>query len=119
MDRGEIIAYDTPDALRRLASDGELIEVTSDDLDRTMLQRLRALPGVRSLRLTDEGILRLTVDGASELMPAVIATIQDAGGTVRSIEERRLTFNEVFISLLARAGRQIAAGDNRLMANNE
>ncbi len=119
MDRGEIIAYDTPDALRRLASDGELIDVTSDDLDRSMLQRLRALPGVRSLRLTDDGILRLTVEGASELMPAVIATIQDAGGSVRSIEERRLSFNEVFISLLARAGRQIVSGDNRLMASDE
>jgi len=119
MDRGEVIAYDTPDALRRLASEGELIDVSSDDLDRPMIQRLRALPGVRSMRLTDEGVLRLTVETASEVMPAVITAIQEGGGTVRSIEERRLTFNEVFISLLARAGRQIAPGDNRLVTNNE
>ena len=119
MDRGEIIAYDTPDALRRLASDGELIELTSDDLDRSTLQRLRALPGVRALRLNSEGVLRLTVEGASEVMPAIISTVQDGGGTVRSIEERRMSFNEVFISLLARSGRQTPTGDNRLLTSDD
>lgn len=105
MDRGEIIACDSPGALRRAASGGELIDVVSDDFDRALLQRLRAQPGVYELAVANDTV-RLTVEDASALMPVVLSTIQEAGGTVRSIEERRLTFNEVFIALLDRAGRQ-------------
>jgi ABC-2 type transport system ATP-binding protein len=107
MDQGEIIACDTPGALRQRAAGGELIDVASGDLDRSLLQHLRNLPGVHGLSLVREDTVRLTVENAAELMPQVISTIQDGGGTVRAIEERRLTFNEVFIALLARAGREV------------
>ncbi len=107
MDQGEIVACDTPDALRRMAAGGELIDVASDDLDRPMLQHLRALPGVLGLALVREDTMRLTVENASALMAHVISAIQERGGTIKAIEERRLTFNEVFIALLARAGREL------------
>jgi ABC-2 type transport system ATP-binding protein len=107
MDRGEVIASDTPSALRESVAGGELIDVSSGDFDRAMLQQLRSLPGVRAIALVRENTVRLTVENAAELMPQVISTIQDAGGAVQSIEERRLSFNEVFIALLARAGREI------------
>jgi ABC-2 type transport system ATP-binding protein len=107
MDRGELIACDTPDALRLSVAGGELIDVASDDFDRSIFQRLRALPGVRAIALVREDTARLTVEQAAALMPQVISAIQEGGGTVRAIEERRLSFNEVFIALLARAGREV------------
>lgn len=107
MDRGEMIACDTPSALRLSVAGGELIDVSSADFDRAMFQQLRALPGVRAIGLVGEDTVRMTVENAAALMPQVISTIQDSGGTVRAIEERRLSFNEVFIALLARAGRQV------------
>jgi ABC-2 type transport system ATP-binding protein len=107
MDRGELIAIGTPDALRQSVTGGELIDVASGDFDRAMFQQLRALPGVRAIGLIRENTARLTVESAAVLMPQVISTIQEGGGTVQAIEERRLTFNEVFIALLARAGREV------------
>ena len=36
--------------------------------------------------------------------------MQEAGGTVTAIEERQLSFNEVFVTLLERAGRTTGEG---------
>jgi ABC-2 type transport system ATP-binding protein len=108
MDRGEIIACDTPGALREAVAGGELIDVASGDFDRPLIQQLGSLPGVRAIALVRADTVRLTVEDAAALMPRVISTVQDAGGEVRAIEERRLTFNEVFIALLSQAGREVA-----------
>ncbi|MFN8512863.1 MAG: ABC transporter ATP-binding protein [Chloroflexia bacterium] len=107
MDRGEVIAAGTPNALRQSVAGGELIDLESGDFDRTIFQSLRALPGVRNIALVRENTARLTVENAAALMPQVISTVQEHGGTVQAIEERRLSFNEVFIALLARAGREV------------
>ncbi len=107
MDRGEIVATGTPDALRQQAAGGDLIDATIPDLDRAMLLQLRALSGVRGVRFLDDARLRLTVEDSGSLIPQVIATVQDGGGTVQAIEERRLSFNEVFVALLEASGRDL------------
>lgn len=105
MDRGKIVAVGPPDALRQQAAGGDLIDLTSPDLDRAMRNRLREIPGVRAIQIQQqEDQVRLTVENASELIPLVIAAVQEAGGTVQAIEERRLSFNEVFVSLLQHNG---------------
>ena len=108
MDRGEIIACDTPDALRLAAAGGELVDVASDDFTAAIFQQFRALPGVRGLAWVATDTVRLTVDNAAATMAGVLEAMQRGGGTVKTIEERRLTFNEVFIALLGRAGRQVS-----------
>ena len=114
MDRGEIVATGAPDALRQQAAGGDLIDATIPDIDRTLLSHLRSLPGVRGLRFLNDNRLRLTVDHSGELMPQVIAAVQEHGATVQAIEERRLSFNEVFVTLLQKAGRDIQnVGDYR------
>lgn len=107
MDHGEIVAYGTPEELRKRASGGDLIEAEIPDLDRHLLARLRQLPGVRSTRYLDGNRLQLTVDNAGELIPQVIAAAQEDNIAVQAIEERRLSFNEVFVSLLQAAGRDV------------
>jgi ABC-2 type transport system ATP-binding protein len=107
MDRGEIVATGTPEALRQQAAGGDLIDASIPDADRALIAHLRALPGVRGIRFLDDNRLRLTVDHSGELMPQVIAAVQERGATVQAIEERRLSFNEVFVILLQAAGRDI------------
>jgi len=105
MDRGKIVAYGAPEELRQNAAGGDLIDLTSPDLDRPMRDRLRALPGVRALQVTQEDQLRLTVEDASALIPRVMTAVQESGGTVQAIEERRLSFSEVFVAILQQNGR--------------
>jgi ABC-2 type transport system ATP-binding protein len=112
MDRGTIVAHGAPDELRQNAAGGDLIDLTSPDLDRPMRDRLRALSGVRALKMTQEDQIRLTVEDASELIPRVMTAVQEGGGTVRAIEERRLSFSEVFVTILQQNGRT-EAGVNR------
>lgn len=107
MDRGEIVATGTPEALRQQAAGGDLIDATIPDADRALIAHLRALPGIRGIRYLDDNRLRLTVENSGELMPQVIAAVQERGATVQAIEERRLSFNEVFVILLQAAGRDI------------
>lgn len=105
MDQGKIVAYGAPEELRQGAAGGDLIDLTSPDLDRPMRDRLRALPGVRALQMTQEDQIRLTVEDAGELIPQVMTAVQEGGGTVRAIEERRLSFSEVFVTILQQHGR--------------
>jgi hypothetical protein len=48
------------------------------------------------------------VENSGELIPQVIAAVQAEGSTVQAIEERRLSFNEVFVTLLEAAGRDVS-----------
>ncbi len=105
MDHGKIVANGAPDELRQSAAGGDLIDLTSHDLDRPMRDRLRALTGVRALKMTQEDQLRLTVDDAAALIPIVMTAVQEGGGTVQAIEERRLSFSEVFVTILQQNGR--------------
>ena len=66
----------------------------------------------------DSDVRLVTQGNAGELMPQVISTLQEQNREVQAIEERRLSFNEVFVALLERAGRtagtepgSIAAGE--------
>lgn len=110
MDHGAVVATGTPDELRREASGGELIDVSIPELDRPLMQVLRSLNQVTEVQRRGETDARLVVAGtAGELIPQVMAAVQGHGGTVQAIEERRLSFNEVFVTLLARAGRDVSA----------
>ena len=103
MDRGEIVAVGPPGRLRQQAAGGDLLDATIPDLY-NFLPQLSALPGVIDVLPTSREQARLRVENAGALIPRVIATVQEAGGSVDSIEERQLTFNEVFVTLLERTG---------------
>ncbi len=105
MDGGKIVAQGAPETLRQDVSGGDLIDLTSPDLDRAMRERLRALPGVRALAMRHEDAVRLTVEDAAASIPVVMTAVHEGGGTVQAIEERRLSFSEVFVALLQRNGR--------------
>jgi ABC-2 type transport system ATP-binding protein len=111
MDEGEIVAMGTPGELRHEAAGGDLLDVRIPELDRPLLTQLRALPGVRAARYLGEDAIQLTVEEAGVLTPQVMATVQAAGAHVTKIDERRLSFNEVFVALLERAGHE--AGGTR------
>jgi ABC-2 type transport system ATP-binding protein len=101
---GRLIALAPPDELRRSATGGDVIEVeTTDMFDGS---KLESLPGVVAIRQLDGRRLRVTVDHAATKLPAVVDAIGEAGGDVASAREVRLTFDEVFAELVARAGEE-------------
>ncbi|MGN6756171.1 MAG: ABC transporter ATP-binding protein [Thermomicrobiales bacterium] len=106
MDQGEIVAVGSPEELRHEAAGGDLLDVRIPELDRPLVAQLRALPGVRAVRYLSEDELQLTTENAGALMSQVVNTVQAAGAHAAKVEERRLSFNEIFVTLLERAGHQ-------------
>ena len=95
---GRLIAFASPEELRRRAFGGQLLEVeTSDPVDADRLQADVAVEEVR--RIGPRRVQVLSQDAATAT-PAVIAGVEAQGSTVTSIHEARPSFDEVFALLV-------------------
>lgn len=105
---GRLIACASPDALRRGAFGGELLEVeTSGMVDAAQLERI---PGVDEVRQrTPRQVTVVTQDGAVAT-PAVVSAVEATGVSVTSIQTLRPSFDEVFVRLVERANDARDAG---------
>jgi len=82
---------------------------------------LESVPGVLAVRQLEARRFRVTVEDAAKSLPAIVDAVGAAGGDVASAREVRLTFDEVFAELVARAGdegaaeeeAEVVAGDGR------
>jgi ABC-2 type transport system ATP-binding protein len=98
---GRLIAYGTPDELRRDALGGEVVEVTMQGL--FDVSALHDTAGVRGVRQTGPRTFELVVDDAGTATPDAIAAMSQAGNEVESVREHRPTFEEVFTALVERS----------------
>lgn len=99
MDKGRIIALDTPRQLvRALASDSTVECSFAAPVER---ERLAALPGVSDVRNEDGGRLIFTND-VSATLEALMRLADGDGQRVESLHVRTATLEDVFISLTGR-----------------
>ncbi len=97
---GRIIALAPPNELRRLATNGDLL-----DIETTAMfdgNDLLGTPGVVEVRQDGPRHMRVVVDDAGSSLPVVVEQIKSAGGGVESAREQRLSFDEIFAILVAR-----------------
>src|SRR6185503_19647670 len=104
---GRLVAYGTPDALRREALGGEVVEVTMERL--FDVSALRRPAGVRGVRQTGPRTFQLIVDDAGTATPDTIQAMSEAGTDVEAVREYRPTFEEVFTALVERSRSNEAA----------
>jgi ABC-2 type transport system ATP-binding protein len=104
---GRIIALAPPAELRRLATNGDLLDIETAALFDG--SALIGTPGV--IQVTQDGPrhLRVVVDDAGSSLPVVVDRIRADGGSVESAREQRLSFDEIFAILVARNGEERAA----------
>jgi ABC-2 type transport system ATP-binding protein len=123
MSEGRLIAFGTPEELRRNAFGGELVEVTTERLfDASTLHQT---PGVHAVRQTGPRSFQLIVDDAGTATADVAQAMSEAGAEAASIREIRPSFEEVFTSLVERSsstdaapgdGGEVEAPDERTQA---
>lgn len=95
---GNLIAFATPQDMRRQALGGEVIEVaTTAPID---ARSLPALEGVVSVRQLGPRQLLFVAANAGVATPQVNDAIERVGGTVEYSREYRPTFDEVFAALV-------------------
>jgi ABC-2 type transport system ATP-binding protein len=101
LSEGRLIAFGTPDALRRSALGGEVVEVTMQGLfDVSALHRSEGVQGVRQ---TGPRTFQLVVDNASTATPDAIQSMSQAGTEVEAVRELRPSFDEIFAALVGRS----------------
>ncbi|HEY7600379.1 MAG TPA: ABC transporter ATP-binding protein [Candidatus Limnocylindrales bacterium] len=97
---GQLVAYASPDEVRRQALGGDVIQVvTTADFDAARLPRIEDVVAVRQVGPRE--LLAISSD-AGQALPRVVEAIDDAGGEVEWSREYRPTFDEVFAELVIR-----------------
>ena len=99
---GRVVAFDTPEGLRRRAFGGELLDVelatppARDDLD-----RLAGMAGVTAIRWLDDHSVRLVVDDAGAMASTVADWAGQAGLSLERSEPFLPPFDDVFVEIVS------------------
>ncbi len=114
---GRLAALAQPDALRRLATGGDVLDIETAGV--TDSAHLVDLPMVRAVDQRSTHRFLVTVDDAGTAAPAIVGAIEDAGGSVTSSREYRPSFDEVFATLVDRHRKQLEAERGNLNGTQE
>jgi len=101
VDRGKLLALDTPSRLRLQAPGATLIDLTIEGDCAAAASLCRRLSGVQRV---DEasGELRAYSDRGGELIPALIHAVEEAGCRVQNINLSKPSLETLFVSLTGR-----------------
>jgi ABC-2 type transport system ATP-binding protein len=113
VDRGEIIADDTADALKaKLAGD----RITATAVDRERVAELAVLvemlPGARDVAVT-ESTVDARVDHGPEALPELTVAAHEAGVGIAATQVFRPTLDDVFLNLTGRSLREDETADDK------
>jgi len=108
IDHGEIVALDTPDALKNQVG-GDLVTVSSennDHVEKELREKYLLIPEEK------DGIISVRVPGGEEFLPEFVRGFQ---GTLQSLGLRRPTLEDVFLHLTGHEIRDEKVDERALM----
>ncbi|HET7613720.1 MAG TPA: ABC transporter ATP-binding protein [Gemmatimonadaceae bacterium] len=101
IDRGKLLALDTPRALKAKAPGGTLIELVLDGDATPTAEIAETINGITKVEATD-GQLRVQSDRGGQTLPALIEAAETAGRTVTDIHLLQPSLETLFVSLTGR-----------------
>jgi ABC-2 type transport system ATP-binding protein len=101
IDRGKLLALDTPRALKAKAPGGTLLELVLDGDAMPAAELAETLAGITRVEAQD-GILRAHSDRGGQLLPALIEVAESTGRTVTDIHLLQPSLETLFVSLTGR-----------------
>lgn len=104
INEGRLAAAGTPAELRRQALGGDVVDATIRELDRALVTALGELPFVRRVARLSEESVELVTDVAAEAIPQLTEAITAQGYQLALIEERRVSFDRIFVELVEQDG---------------
>jgi ABC-2 type transport system ATP-binding protein len=103
VDRGELLELDTPDALKRRAPGGTLVEITLSADANGVVELVKGIGGV--LRAESKGpLLRVYSERGGAVISPVIQIAEDMGVSVTNISLTEPSLETLFV---ARTGRKL------------
>lgn len=101
VDRGKLLAVDTPTGLKERAPGGTLVELELDGDARATAAAAEAHPDV-SRAGAQGNVVRIYSDRGSEIIPALIRCAEETGRVVKDIHLSRPSLETLFIGLTGR-----------------
>ena len=108
MDDGQIVADDTPEALKARVS-GDVITVSVDG-DLTLAAKVAGEAVAPRTNVVDGNKLVLTVERGDTAVPPLLRALDSAGLRLKSVQVHRPTLDDVFLTLTGRSLREDADG---------
>ena len=99
IDRGKLIAVDTPQHLKYLYG-GSIVELETAEPSRSIAE-IRALPGVKEV-VQEGNRLKVTTEGITHVVPQVVNLVSQEG-ELRDIAVREPNLDEIFLHLTGTA----------------
>jgi len=101
IDRGKLLALDTPRALKSRAPGGTLIELVLDGDSASAAEIARTIDGVSQVEAKN-GLLRVQSSRGGQTLPALIEAAESGGRTVTDIHLLQPSLETLFVSLTGR-----------------
>lgn len=98
MNQGRLVALDTPENLKKVIPTGELIEIGFTSLNPAVIPVIQNREDVRSVEVEGQ-LLRISVRNGSQVLPVVLADLEQYTVKVLSITIRAPSLEDVFIYL--------------------
>jgi len=105
IDNGEIVAENTPDALKHEIA-GDVVTIGLNGSTPVAAQLLDGADYVRKLETPEQGGLRLYVDNGAVAIPAILRVLDGEGIAPQSIELHRPSLDDVFLTKTGRSLRE-------------
>jgi len=100
IDRGRIVAMDSPEGLKESLG-GDLLELATNNPKPEFLQSVREQEDVKRIS-TQDGKVKLTVRNGESLIPRILQTAQSFAVEISSVSLRKPNLEDVFIKLTGR-----------------
>ena len=101
IDRGNLLALDSPRALKAKAPGGTLLELVLDGDAMPAAELAETIAGISKVEAQD-GILRAHSDRGGQVLPALIEVAESTGRTVTDIRLLQPSLETLFVSLTGR-----------------
>jgi ABC-2 type transport system ATP-binding protein len=102
VDRGKIIALDTPAGLKSMVDGSDRVEVEIEGDLEPVAAMLREQPFVHEVTLDGPGKLTIGTDDGAHMVPRIIDAVEKVGARVLSSATHRLSLEDVFIRFTGR-----------------
>jgi len=107
IDKGKIVALDTPANLKKMVSgsDTTVLELDIPNLSEAIIAGLRSLPDVRAVSTTEETRIKVQAKGENAF-DDIVDAVRKAGGKIRTVKNLEPTLEDVFLHITGREVRE-------------
>jgi len=102
VDHGNLVALDTPEALKATVPGSTVIEVQFDNPPADWEERLRGLPGVTSVQNESAGMFRVLTANGSGTTTDLVEMAVVCGVTLKTLTVQNTTLDDVFVHYTGR-----------------